>query len=80
MRVTYDPVADALYLYLAEGVAERSGVARTEEVAAGVMLDYDREDQVIGVEILSVSHRPGAKPMQMGFEVLAAAGAAQAAE
>jgi len=70
MRVTYDPAADAMYLYLTEPAAGRSEVARTEEVAAGVMLDFDGEGQVIGVEILSVSRRPGPKSMQMAFEVL----------
>jgi len=80
MRVTYDPAADAMYLYLMEGATEEPKVARTEEVAAGVMLDFDGEGQVIGVEVLSVSRRPGAKPMQMAFEILTDAGAAEATE
>ena len=69
MRVTYDPAADAMYLYLTER-AEGFEVARTEEVAAGVMLDLDGESRVIGIELLSVSKLPGAKPMQMAFEIL----------
>jgi uncharacterized protein YuzE len=74
MRMTYDPAADAAYLYLAE--REPAAVARTEEVSAGVMLDFGRENQVVGVEILGVSKLPGAKPMQMTFEVLTASDAA----
>jgi uncharacterized protein YuzE len=52
MRVTYDPKADAMYLYLAERAPGTFEVARTEEVATGVMLDFNGENQVIGVEIL----------------------------
>jgi uncharacterized protein YuzE len=79
MRITYDPAADAMYLYL----TERSGgpeVARTEEVAPGLMLDFDNDGRVIGIEVLSVSQLPGAKPMQMAFEILTSSDAAAAAE
>ena len=77
MRMTYDPAADAAYLYLTERSPEAPEVARTEEVAPGVMLDFDQESRVIGVEILGVS-KLGAKPMQMAFEVLTASDAAAA--
>jgi hypothetical protein len=36
------------------------------------MLDFDSERRVLGVEILGVSKLPGARPMQMAFEVLTA--------
>ncbi|MGH6900973.1 MAG: DUF2283 domain-containing protein [Geminicoccaceae bacterium] len=49
-------------------------------VAAGLMLDFDGDGRVIGIEILSVSQLPGAKPMQMAFEILTASAAAAAAE
>jgi uncharacterized protein YuzE len=74
MRMTYDPAADAAYLYLAERATGR--ITRTEEVAAGLMLDFDQENRVVGVEILGVSKLPGAKPMQMAFEVLTSDAAA----
>ncbi len=70
MRMTYDPAADAAYLYLTERGPETLEVARTQEVAEGVMLDFDQESRVIGVEILGVSKLPSARPMQMAFEVL----------
>lgn len=79
MRVTYDPKADAMYLYLAERASGTFEVARTEEVATGVMLDFDGENRVIGVEILSVSKLPDAKPMQMAFEILTSSEASAAA-
>ena len=80
MRMTYDPAADAMYLYLTERAAEGPRVARTEEVAPGTMLDFDSDGRVIGIEILSVAQLPGAKPMQMVFEILESSDAAAAAE
>jgi uncharacterized protein YuzE len=76
MRMTYDPAADAAYLYLMERGTGTHEIARTEEVAAGLMLDFDEQDRVVGLEILGVSKLPGAKPMQMAFEVLTSDAAA----
>ena len=78
MRMTYDPAADAMYLYLTERTAGDPKVARTKEVAPGLMLDFDRDGRVIGIEMLSVSQLPGAKPMHMAFEVLESSDAAAA--
>ncbi len=39
------------YVQLAESIAEAE-VARTEEVASGVMLDYASDGRVLGVEVL----------------------------
>ena len=56
----------------------RVPIARTEEVAAGVILDFDGAGRVIGIEVLSVSKLAGAKPMQMAFEILTRPDAAAA--
>ena len=55
MKLKIDEEADALHLCLTDGPAVES-----EEVAPGIILDYDADDQVIGVEILYLSkrHRP----------------------
>jgi uncharacterized protein YuzE len=54
MRTSYDPEADAMFVWFGpEGVKS----AATEEVAPGVMLDFDDTGEVIGVEILYVSQR-----------------------
>ncbi len=54
MRTSYDPDADAFYARFApEGVA----IARTDEVAPGVMIDLDADGQMVGIEVLSVSIR-----------------------
>jgi len=54
MRTSYDPEADAMFVWFGpEGLKS----AETEEVAPGVMLDFDDTGEVIGVEILYVSQR-----------------------
>ena len=54
MRTSYDPEADAMFVWFGpEGVKS----AETEEVAPGVMLDFDDNGEVVGVEILYVSRR-----------------------
>ena len=58
MRTSYDPEADALFVWF---VPEGARVARTEEVAPGIILDFDESDRVIGIEVLDVSERM-AKP------------------
>ena len=45
MRMTYDPTADAMYLYLSERAAGGPEVARTEEAAPGLVLDFDGDDR-----------------------------------
>ena len=52
MKLAIDNAADALYLNLSEGA-----IAETRQVAPGVMLDYDAEGRVVGIEMLSLSTR-----------------------
>lgn len=66
MKLTIDPSADALYLTL--GNAE---VLDTKQVAPGVMLDFDAEGHVVGIEMLSISKRaPKAELQKLLFETL----------
>ena len=54
MRTSYDPEADAMFIWFGpEGVKS----TETEEVAPGIMLDFDSDGRVIGVEVLGVSER-----------------------
>ena len=64
MRLTYDPEADALSLRLSDAAVESS-----EEVAPNVVLDFDAEGRVVGVEVLFVSKLPDANPMELAFKV-----------
>ena len=55
MRLRVDSEADALYLRL-----DDSAIVESVEVAPGVLLDYNQAEQVVGVEMLSLSARsPG---------------------
>ncbi|MDD5329722.1 MAG: DUF2283 domain-containing protein [Sulfuricella sp.] len=52
MRIEFDPIADALCLELAEGYVEK-----TEEIKPGVILDYDLDGSVVGIEVLYIRKR-----------------------
>ena len=52
MRLKVDKESDALYFRLDE-----SAIVESEEVAPGVILDFNDEGQVVGVEMLELSNR-----------------------
>ncbi len=52
MKMHYDEKSDALYLRLDE-----SKIIESEEVQPGIVLDYNDNKQVVGVEILRVKER-----------------------
>jgi uncharacterized protein YuzE len=52
MKLKVDAQADALYLTLSEAPSSRS-----EEVSPGIVVDYDRQDHVVGIEVLHLSKR-----------------------
>jgi uncharacterized protein YuzE len=54
MRTSYDPEADAMFVWFGPEGTKSSG---TQEVAPGILLDFDGEGRVIGVEIMDVSER-----------------------
>ncbi len=54
IRTSYDPEADAMFVWFGpEGVKS----VGTEEVAPGIMLDFDSDGRAIGIEVLDVSER-----------------------
>ena len=64
MKLKVDAEADALYLRL-----DDSRIVESEEVAPGVVLDYNEQDQVVGVEILGISKRaPSLNPRELQFQ------------
>jgi uncharacterized protein YuzE len=64
MRLKVDQQADALYLSLTDAPASRS-----EEVSPGIIVDYDDQDRVVGVEMLHLSKRaPGTEVNRLLFE------------
>ncbi|WP_089728478.1 DUF2283 domain-containing protein [Candidatus Thiosymbion oneisti] len=52
MRIKVDKDSDTLYFRLDE-----ESIIESEEIRPGVILDYDRNDCVVGVEFLGVSAR-----------------------
>ena len=54
MRIKYDDDADALYLRFREDEH-----ARSKEVEAGIIVDYNSEGAILGIEILEASKRMG---------------------
>ncbi len=54
MRVRVDKIADAITLILAD-----APIVESEEVADGIVLDYDAAGHIVGVEISDASKRTG---------------------
>ena len=52
MKLNVDKEADVLYLRL-----DDSPIVESEEVAPGVVLDYNASNEVVGVEMLHLSKR-----------------------
>lgn len=52
MRLKVDYKNDALYFRLDE-----SAIVESEEIKPGVILDYDANNNVVGIEILGISRR-----------------------
>lgn len=52
MRIEIDKSSDTLYFRLHE-----NKIVESEEVQPGVILDFDENNQVVGIEFLSVSKR-----------------------
>lgn len=52
MRIRYDEKVDALYLEL-----DDSKIVESEEVKPGIVLDFNAESQVAGIEVLELKRR-----------------------
>lgn len=52
MKLRIDRKADALYLRL-----DDAKIIGSEEIAPGVIVDFDSRNKVVGVEVLDVSER-----------------------
>lgn len=52
MRVTYNPEVDVLRIVLSQAAIEES-----DEGKPGVILDYDKDGNIVGLEILEASKR-----------------------
>lgn len=58
MRIKLDKTSDSLYFRLDE-----KRIVESEEVRPGVILDFDENDGVVGVEFLGVSARASSEEL-----------------
>ena len=65
MKLTYDPEVDVLRIVLSDADIEES-----DEDKPGIILDYDKEGNVVGLEILEASKRV-ANPRAVEYAVTA---------
>lgn len=64
MKVKIDKESDALYFRL-----DDDEIVESEEVQPGIILDFDENGRMIGIEILSLSSRFAAEKLRvMQFE------------
>ena len=64
MKIEYDQQADAMYIRLRAGK-----VIESEEVRPGIVLDFDAQGQVLGIEMLDVSQRTD-NPRELAMELI----------
>jgi uncharacterized protein YuzE len=66
MRLKVDKESDALYFRLNE-----NAIVDSEEVRPGVILDFDEDGQVVGVEFLGIQARTSAQELaSLNFETI----------
>lgn len=59
MKLHIDKAADALYLRL-----DASKIVESAEVSPGIVLDYNEQNEVVGIEMLNLSRRSAALQWQ----------------
>jgi uncharacterized protein YuzE len=64
MKIEYDRRADAMYIRLRAGT-----VVESDEVRPGVVLDFDADGKVLGIEMLDVSERTD-NPRELAMELV----------
>ena len=66
MKLKVNREADALHLRL-----DDSDIVESQEVSPGVVLDFNDQNQVVGVEILFLSKRaPSLNPHELQFQTV----------
>ncbi len=52
--IEIDEEADAAYVRVTD-----APIARTDELADGIIVDFDANDEMVGIEVLGLGHRVG---------------------
>jgi uncharacterized protein YuzE len=58
MKLNYYPETDSLYIDLAERPSSES-----KEISEGIVLDYDAEGKLVGIDIDNASHKVNLKKL-----------------
>ena len=58
MRIHYSHEADALYIMLKE-----NDIVNTDEITEDIIMDYDKDGNVVGIEVLSASEKADTKQL-----------------
>lgn len=64
MNIKFDKEADAIYLKLSD-----SEVAISDEEKPGIIIDYDKDGNIVGIELLNASEKTGS-PDRVNYEVV----------
>ena len=66
MRLKVDKESDTLYFRLNE-----KAIVDSEEVQPGIILDFDQDGQVVGVEFLGIQEQTSARELaSLNFEII----------
>jgi uncharacterized protein YuzE len=63
MKIRYDKEVDVLYILLSE-----KKIKESDERKQGIIIDYDKEGSIVGIEILDASKRMK-NPTKVEYEV-----------
>jgi len=63
MNIKFDKEADAIYLKLSD-----AEVVESDEDKPGIIIDYDKEGNIVGIELLDASQKTG-NPASVVYEV-----------
>ncbi|MDD5147847.1 MAG: DUF2283 domain-containing protein [Candidatus ainarchaeum sp.] len=61
-KFTYDKISDAAYIYLHEPGGD--SIARTVEIKSDIIIDFNAENKIIGIEILNASKNLGRESLK----------------
>jgi uncharacterized protein YuzE len=64
MKVKYDKDVDVLYIQL-----NNNPVTESDSDKPGLILDYDKEDNIVGIEVLNASQKMQ-KPLDVKYEII----------
>jgi len=63
MNIKFDKEADAIYLKFSD-----ADVAESDEDKPGIIIDYDKDGNIVGIEVLDASQKTG-NPASLVYEV-----------